>query len=175
MYAVNKNLDIRAFLVFQRLQRFYKTLNVVSALAAGLSLAVLTFGEFHPTQSALIRAAEGLLCSSALSSVISVMTSTMLLFNFEGRQSATRKDLAIAWSPLVILDLALVEYMLGLIFWYSGKNTGWSTALLSSQFAILLGYCIWISIWMWMTMSNKGGLGGEEARATAEGKRTADK
>ena len=102
------------------------------------------------------------------------MASTMLLFNFEGRQSATRKDLAIAWSPLAIMDLGIVEHLLGLVLWYSGKNDGWSTALMSSQLAILLGYCVWMSVWMWITMSNKGGLGTEEARATAEGKRTAD-
>ncbi|KAF2866949.1 hypothetical protein BDV95DRAFT_583251 [Massariosphaeria phaeospora] len=89
---LNENLGIRAFLVFQRLQRVCQTLNVVSALLAGLSLAVLTFDEFHPTQLGLIRAAEGLLCSSALSSVISVMLSTMLLFRFSSFKSATRKE-----------------------------------------------------------------------------------
>lgn len=171
---MNKNLDIRAFLVFQRLQRFYKTLNVVSALLAGLSLAVLTFDEFHPTQSGLIRAAEGLLCSSALSSVVSVMVSTMLLFKFEGRESATRKDLAIAWTPLAIMDLAIVEFLFALVLWYSGKNNRWRTALMSSQLALLLGYCVWISFWMWNTMSGKGGLGREEARAATKEKRTAD-
>jgi ABC-type xylose transport system permease subunit len=173
MNTVNKNLDIRAFLVFQRLQRFYKTLNVVSALLAGLSLAVLTFTEFHPTQSGLMHASEGLLCSSALTSVISVMISTMLLFKFEGRQSATRKDLAIAWTPLAIMDLAIVEFLCGLVLWYSGKNNGWRTALMSSQFAFWLGYCVWTSFWMWDTMSDKGGLGGEDAQAATGMKRAA--
>ena len=171
---MNKTLDIRAFLVFQRIQRFYNTLNVVSALVAGLSLAVLTFDEFHPTQSVLVRAAEGLLCSSALGSVTSVMTSTMLLFKFEGRESATRKDLAIAWTPLVLLDFAIVEYLFGLVLWYSGKNNEWRIGLISSQLAFLLGYCAWLSFWMWDTMSGNGGLGKEEIKATTEGKRTAD-
>ncbi|KAF1998251.1 hypothetical protein P154DRAFT_555351 [Amniculicola lignicola CBS 123094] len=171
---LNKNLDIRAFLVFQRLQRFYKTLNVVSALLAALSLAVLTFDEFHPTKSGLIRAAEGLLCSSALSAVIAVMASTMLLFKFEGRESATRKDLLLAWSPLAVMDLAIVEYLFGLVLWYSGKTSIWRMVLMSSQLAFLLGYCVWISLWMWDTMSSKGGLGREEAHAATEQKRTAD-
>jgi hypothetical protein len=172
--TVNKQLDARAFVVFERLQRFYITLNVVSALLAALSLAILTFDEFHPTRSALVRAAEGLLCSSALSSVISVMLSTMLLFKFEGRESATRGDLAIAWSPLVILDVAIVEYLLGLQLWYCSRNNKWRTAVMSSHSAILLLYCIWISFWMWTTMSDKGGLGRDEARAATVAKRTAD-
>ncbi|KAF2733680.1 hypothetical protein EJ04DRAFT_468060 [Polyplosphaeria fusca] len=170
----NKIIDHRAFLVFQRLQRFYKTLNVVSALVAGLSLAVLTFDEFHPTSSDLIRGAEGLLCSSALTAIISVMMSTMLLFNFEGRESATRKDLTIAWTPLVVMDVSIVEFLLGLLLWYSGKNDHWRTGLMGSQLALLLGYCVWMSFWMWNTMSNRGGLGREEAQAVVMGKRTAD-
>ncbi|KAE9978334.1 hypothetical protein EG328_001508 [Venturia inaequalis] len=130
---LTKNLDIRAFLVFQRLCRFYKTLNVVAALVAGLSLAILTFNEFHPTESSLVRAAEGFLCSSAITAVISAMTSTMLLFRFEGQEHATRKDLALAWSPLFMLDLAIVEYLLGLLLWYNGKNNRWRIALMSLQ------------------------------------------
>jgi hypothetical protein len=102
------------------------------------------------------------------------MVSTMLLFKFEGRESATRKDLAIAWTPLVIMDLAIVEFLFALVLWYSGKNNRWRTALMSSQLAFLLGCCVWMSFWMWDTMSDKGGLGKEEARAASEEKRTAD-
>lgn len=92
----HKKLEPRALLVFRRLQRFFQTFNVVTALEAGLSLAVLSFAEFHPTTSRLARASEGFLCSSALTSVIAVMLATMLLFRFEGVRTASRKDLAIA-------------------------------------------------------------------------------
>jgi hypothetical protein len=97
------------FLVFQRLNRFYKTLHVVAALVAGLSLAILAFSEFHPAQSGFAQVAERLLSSSSLTAVISVMKSTTLLFWFYGQQVATRRDLVLAWSPLVLLDLAIVE------------------------------------------------------------------
>jgi hypothetical protein len=172
--AANKSLDIRAFLVFQRLCRFYKSLNVVAALVAGLSLAILTFNEFHPTQSSLARAAEGFLCSSAMTAVISVMISTMLLFRFEGQEVATRRDLALAWFPLIMLDLAIVEYLFGLLLWYNGKNNEWRKALMSSQMGFLLLFSIVVAIWMWQTMSNKGGLGKEEIQAVASGRRVAD-
>lgn len=102
------------------------------------------------------------------------MAATMLLFKFEGRDSATRKDLAIAWSPLVLLDVAIVEYLFGLVLWYAGKNNRWRTSLVSTQLVLLLGYCVWISVWMWFTMSDMGGLGREEVRATTQTKRTAD-
>jgi hypothetical protein len=38
---------------------------------------------------------------------------------------------------------------------------------------VLLGYCVWISVWMWFTMSDTGGLGIEETRVVTHGKRTA--
>ncbi|RDI89007.1 hypothetical protein Vi05172_g1395 [Venturia inaequalis] len=171
---LTKNLDIRAFLVFQRLCRFYKTLNVVAALVAGLSLAILTFNEFHPTESSLVRAAEGFLCSSAITAVISAMTSTMLLFRFEGQEHATRKDLALAWSPLFMLDLAIVEYLLGLLLWYNGKNNRWRIVLMSLQMVGLLLFSISLAVWMWQSMSETGGLGKEEANAAGSGRRVAN-
>lgn len=148
---VHDNLDTRSFVIFKRLHRFYKTLNVVSALVAGLSLANLTFSEFHPTDSALIRASEGLLCSSATTSVIAVMLLTMLLFKFEARDDATRKDMIIAWTPLVLLDIAIVEYLLGLLLWYASKTSLWRILLVASHLCVLLGYCVWVAVWMYKT------------------------
>ncbi|KAM0697348.1 hypothetical protein Q7P36_003419 [Cladosporium allicinum] len=93
-----------SFIVFSRLRDFYNTFTVLSALIAALSAGVLTFDEFHPTQTGLQRLAEGFLVSSASTAVIAAMLGTMLLFRFEGYESASRKELAIAWSPLLILD-----------------------------------------------------------------------
>ena len=79
--AVNKPLGHGSMIVFFRLLRFYNTFIVVSTLVGSLSLAVLTFNEFHPTTSGQARAAEGFLVSSASTSVISAMIATMLLFS----------------------------------------------------------------------------------------------
>jgi hypothetical protein len=122
-FVVNKKLDTQALLVFQGLRRFYKAVNVVSSLIGGLSFAVLTFSEFHPTDSS--RVFEGFLCSSAMAasvinahslgahpmvesgrrlvlreqiSSISVVLSTMLHFTFEGGETAAHRNLVIAWS-----------------------------------------------------------------------------
>jgi len=97
---VEKVLDLRARLVFRRLQRFYQTFNFIATLFGGLSLAVLTFNEFHPSASPFTQAAEKLLCSSALTAVVAVTIATMLLFRFDGHEKPTRKNLAIAWLPL---------------------------------------------------------------------------
>jgi ABC-type xylose transport system permease subunit len=170
-----KQLDIRAFLVFQRIQRFYSTFVVLAALISGLAVAALTFSEFHPTSSGLIQTSEGFLCSSAITAVISAVVATMLLFQFEGLEKATRRDLAVAWAPLVLLDLSILEFLLGMVCWYSGKSAYWRGALMATQFAFLMVVCFTLSIWMWFYMSKRGGLGKEETQAAATHERVADK
>ncbi|KAL4993243.1 hypothetical protein BDV10DRAFT_29892 [Aspergillus recurvatus] len=169
-----KQLDVRAFLVFQRLHRFYTTFVILAALVSGLALAALTFNEFHPAPSALIRTSEGFLCSSAITAVLSAVLATMLLFQFEGQEKATRIDLAIAWSPLVLLDLSILEFLIGIVCWYYGKSAYWRGALMATQFTFLIFGCVIVSIWMWFNMKEKGGLGKEETKALATKKRVAD-
>ncbi len=135
---------------------------------------MLTFDEFYPTPSPLARAAEGFLSSSALTAIISVILAIMLFFRFEGHEGPTRKDLVLAWTLLILLDLAIVEFLLGLVFWYAGKNTRWRTSIIATQLAILFSLSIWAAIWMWTTMSIKGGLKKEEIKAVAATKRVAD-
>ena len=127
--AINEPLDTRALLVFQKLQRFYKPFHVLYVLVAGLSLAVSTFDEFQPTQSDLMRGAEGLFCSPASSAIVSAVLATMLLFHFGGRESTTCRDMVIVWSPLVILDPAIIE-LLGACNHSTAKNTRSRTSLM---------------------------------------------
>jgi hypothetical protein len=109
----NKELDRRAVLISRRIHRFYKTFVVLAALISGLAVAALTFNEFHPTNSGLIRVSEGFLCSASITAVVLAVATTMLLFQFEGVGKITRLDLAIAWSPLVLLDCSIVELFVG--------------------------------------------------------------
>jgi hypothetical protein len=98
----------------------------------------------------------------------------MLLFRFEGHDAPTRKHLAIAWTPLILLDWAIVEFLVGLILWYAGKNDEWRTSLVAMNLVILLALTVWTAVWMWQEMSRKGGLGAEELKKTSSATRTAD-
>lgn len=144
----NKVLDSRAILVFQRIHKFYKTFVVLAALISGLAVAALTFNEFHPTNSDLIYASEGFLCSSAITAVVSAVVATMLLFQFESKGTIRRKHLAIAWCPLIILDFSIIEFLVGMVCWYSSKNLEWRGALMATQLAGLMSICIALSLWM---------------------------
>ena len=160
----SKYLDLRAFLVFQRIQRFYSTFVILAALISGLAIGAMTFEEFHPS-SGLIAVSEGLLCSSALTGILSAVMAAMLVFSFEGLERATRRDLAVAWMPLVLLDLSILEFLGGMVCWYCGKNETWQGALMATQLVVLVLYCGALSTWMWFYMSRTGGLGREEREA----------
>lgn len=173
VYAGHKQLDTRARLIFARLTNFYDNFNVISTLLAGTSVAVLAFGEFS-TDSALIKAAEGCLTSSSLTAIVSVVLAIMLRFKFEGHEMPTRLDLAVAWIPLVMLDISIVEFLLGLLLWYADKNNTWRTALMTAQFVALLVAASAVAVWMWNSMSIKGGLGKVEYEAIRLENRVAD-
>ena len=171
----SKQLEVPALLVFGRLQRVYSTFVVLAALISALSLAVMTFNEFHPTTSALSLAAEGVLCSSAMTAVIAAVAATMLMFLFEGHEKATRKDLIVAWMPLVFLDISVVEFLVGLVCWYSDKNKGWRAALMETQLAVLTAICVILAIWMWAFMQQPDGLGREKQERKSKHQQVADK
>ncbi|WQF84252.1 hypothetical protein CDEST_09266 [Colletotrichum destructivum] len=169
----HKQLDVRALLVFQRLLRFYNTFVVLAALVSGLAVAALTFPDFHPS-SGPSQVGEGLLCSSAITAVLSAVMATMLLFAFEGIERASRMDLAVAWSPLVLLDISILEFLVGMTCWYCGKNVPWRGALMAVQLTWLMGFCVVLSIWVWFHLSRKGGLGVAERQVATEQRRAAD-
>ena len=146
---------------------------VFSLIVGGLSVAVLASEKFHPAQSSRVQVSEGFLCSSAMTAIISAMHSTMLLFTFEGHETATRKDLVVAWSPVLLLDVSIGQYVLGLKFWSAGK--GWIAPIVGAYPAVLFIYSSCIAIWMWHTMNMRGELGKRKEHADVETTRVADK
>lgn len=97
------------------------------------------------------------------------MIATMLLFLYQGHDVPTHKDLVLAWLPLVLVDVAIVEYLLGLLLWYGSKNTKWRFAVMGVEVASQLVGTIVIAFWMYSRMSLAGGLGKDEAALGRDG------
>lgn len=163
--------------MFKRLGRFNQTFIILAALVSGLDVAALSYPEFRSPSAedaGLNQVAEGFLCSSAITAVISALTAGMLLFQFEGLEKPDRLDLAVAWIPLILMDVAVVEFLVGITCWYSANNVRWRAALMATQLASLIGIAIALSFFMWSQMTEKGGLGKEEREATLARRRVAD-
>ncbi len=158
--------------MFNRLQRFYQPFNVVATLLGSLSLAVLSFIEFHSGDgsSSLLNASAGLLVSSAITAVVAVMIATMLSFKFEGCENPRRKVFTIAWIPL-LEDLVIVEFLIAVVFWYGSMYTPWRALLVGIQFAVLLAGATLRAVWMWKSMSMKGGLGKKKGESLKPGRK----
>ena len=90
----------------------------------------------------------------------------MLRFRFEEQNSATVKEYALAWTPLVILDWSIVSFLIGLLVWYGDKSNVLRTALVGLQTAALLAFSCGVAIWMWASMRPGQGLGKEEAHVS---------
>jgi ABC-type xylose transport system permease subunit len=164
----SEDLSARGFLVFQRLQRFYKTFALLNGFISVAGATALSMEEFHPTSSSLAAISEGLLCSSIITAVTSAVICIMLLFRFEGAEKATQGELLLAWSPLILLDISVMEFLVGLVCWYLDRNASWRGLLLGIQFVALVAFCIGISFSMWSSFNAKNGLGKEEREAVSE-------
>ena len=62
------------------------------------------------------------------------MLTTILLFRFKGHETATRRELALVWVPLVALDWAIIAFVVDLLLWYGEKNDAWRTAIIGASF-----------------------------------------
>jgi intracellular septation protein A len=51
------------------------------------------------------------------------------------------------------------------------RNNDWRAYLMCGTTTATLCFTIWVAIWMWQKMSNKGGLGEEESKAFQEVKK----
>ncbi len=146
---LGKRLTPQSLKIFLRLQRFYNTFSVISALISGLSLALLTFSEFHPTNSHRSRLAEGLLIGSIIVSISSVLLGTMLLFGFEGYETLTRRDFTLALTPLVTLALSIFTFIGGLLLWFMEKNGAMGSSFFGSLASGIFSVVSWGAVRIW--------------------------
>ena len=131
---------------------------MISAFISGASLIMLTFNEFHPAISTQLLFAGSLLVISILTSVISVIVSTILLFGFEGHESATWNDIALAWAPLVTLDCSIFAFLGGLLLWCTDRKEDWCIPVFGSVASILLLIICWASINTYLIVKRTDGL-----------------
>lgn len=148
-------LDAHALLIFRRIQKFYHTFILLAAFVSGISIGAMSILSACPSET-LSQTSQALLCSSVITALLSAVTATLLLFFYEGLEKATRTDLAVAWSPLALLDVSIVEFLTGVVCYYCGSKGAWRS-LMAAQLVGQLGLCIVLSIWVWFRSLSMSG------------------
>ncbi|KAI8648781.1 hypothetical protein NCS55_01486700 [Fusarium keratoplasticum] len=138
--------DTPSTIVFHRLLQYYDDFNTFAATLGVMSLTAMVFGVLQ---------AEDM---GVRSQIASVASATMLQFTFEGRKQPSRMGKILAWTPLAMLDLVIIEFSAGVILWYTDKYPTWIATSVGVELSVLLGGLITMAIWAWITMSEPGGL-----------------
>lgn len=144
----DESIDFEAFPASYKLNRFYLTFFIFAVLISVLAGGALTFEEFHPTDSRLIRIAEALLCCAEATAIITGVVSLMLCFRFEAATRIPTTNLLVTWSPLALLDFSLLEFLAGLGYWYCSKSSRWAGEVMVGYLAFLLLICGVMSAWI---------------------------
>ncbi|RTE75973.1 hypothetical protein BHE90_009553 [Fusarium euwallaceae] len=91
-------------------------------------------------------------------SLTAMVSATMLQFTHEGCKQQGRNGKILAWAALALLDLVIIEFLTGVILWYTDKYPTWVATSVGVELSILLGGLITMAIWAWITMDEPGGL-----------------
>lgn len=88
------------------------------------------------------------LCSALVTSIITEIVLLMLLLEFEETSTAPRRGICVAsaWTPVVLLDTACVEFLVGIVSWYCSSSPRWAGDMLTGYLIILLCVCIALSV-----------------------------
>jgi hypothetical protein len=84
---------------------------------------------------------------------------------------------AVAWLPVVLVDLTIVEFLVGLVAWYTANFGCWPAAMMSGQLGAMGLMSLFVAVYMGRMMHQDGsaGLGGgKEDVVVASGDKAAE-
>lgn len=140
-------------------------LNSISILLVIISLAGLALSEFCDQHSS-INVRTCLLASSAATAIFAVMSSTMLLFQFESYENPSRKESTMVWT-IILVYLSFIELLAAGFVWYAAKyRATWYLVLVGLQIVVLLVSMIILAIWIRNSKGAQGSI--EEPRKKAQ-------
>lgn len=148
-----------SIIVFHRLLQYYDDFNAFAATLGIMSLTAMVFGVLQVEDMGVrSQTACRLLISATITSIAAIAFATMLQFTHEGCKQPSRTGKVLAWAPLVLLDIVIVEFSTGIILWYTDKYPTWIATSVGVELSVLLGGLLTVAIWAWITMSEPGGL-----------------
>ncbi|KAH7377134.1 hypothetical protein B0T11DRAFT_324957 [Plectosphaerella cucumerina] len=161
-----------------RLLRSYRNLNTISMVLSSSASFMIRFDDHrHGASPRLTDASAGLFTSTVITGVVAVLITTMLSFHLEGCDVSGAVDHAVAWLPVVLVDLTIVEFLVGLVAWYTANFGCWPAAMISGQLGAMGLMSLFVAVYMGRMMHQDGsaGLGGgKEDVVVASGDKAAE-
>jgi len=125
---------------------------LTSALVIFLSVFMLQYNYAAAAQGAVnTQAAKSLFYNSIVAALVSELGTIVLSWHSDTNPASMIQLVAV--SPLLVLDLAIIEVWAGLVLSYDGDNESRRRVIIQSSF---LGcYLVAIIFWLWKDMSLK--------------------
>jgi hypothetical protein len=155
---------------YKRLRRSHHTINVMAMFLGCASLFVMSFGDYRPEASpGLLAVSAGLLTSAAITAVAALQITAMLLVHFEDCDDPGRYECAAAWLPVVLIDIVIIEFLVGLVVRCHATLGLWPAALLGCELTALMCISSLVAFHLWRAMDQTN----KVAAATSGGEKKA--
>ncbi|KAH7377186.1 hypothetical protein B0T11DRAFT_273732 [Plectosphaerella cucumerina] len=68
-------------------------------------------------------------------------------------------DRAVAWLPVVLVDLTVLEFLVGLVAWYNANFGCWPAAMMSGQLGAMVLMSSFVAVYMRRMIHQDGSAG----------------
>jgi hypothetical protein len=90
------------------------------------------------------------LMTATMTAIVAITITTMLRFTLHrSKPWSQRIDLIVAWKPLFLLDLVILEILVGLLVWYTSNFTERLATCLGIELLVLMGLMVLVAVWVW--------------------------
>jgi hypothetical protein len=148
---VTRELGPSSTLVLARLLHHYNYISLFTAYLGTISLtftALAVVGTDGLTEGS--SAVVAILMSAIMTAIVAITIATMLRFTlYRSKPCFQRLDLIVASTPLFLVDLVVLEILVGLLVWYTSSFTARFATYLGIELLVLMTLMVLVAIWVW--------------------------
>ncbi|KAF4943802.1 hypothetical protein FSARC_14826 [Fusarium sarcochroum] len=95
-------------------------------------------------------AVVAILMSAIMTAIVAITIATMLRFTlYRSKPCFQRLDLIVSSTPLFLVDLVVLEILVGLLVWYTSSFTARFATYLGIELLVLMTLTVLVAIWVW--------------------------
>ncbi|KAL5585810.1 hypothetical protein FOVSG1_013502 [Fusarium oxysporum f. sp. vasinfectum] len=146
MLQLTRELGPSSTLRLARLLHHYDYISLFTANLGTISLAstaLAVAGTDGLTEGSA--AVVAILMSATMTTIVAIMIAIMHRSN----PCFQRLDLIATSTPLFLVDLVVLEILVGLLVWYTSSFTARFATYLGIEFLVLMTLMVLIAIWVW--------------------------